>query len=32
MQSGDFNTRLWSLEFDTQQRWENPLMGWASRY
>jgi NADH dehydrogenase (ubiquinone) Fe-S protein 4 len=30
MQSGTFNTRLWRLEFDTQDRWENPLMGWAS--
>lgn len=31
MQSGSFNTRLWNLEYDTQDRWENPLMGWASR-
>ncbi|XP_028399061.1 NADH dehydrogenase [ubiquinone] iron-sulfur protein 4, mitochondrial-like [Dendronephthya gigantea] len=30
MQSGSFNTRLWRLEFNTQDRWENPLMGWAS--
>ena len=30
MQSGSFNTRLWRLEFNTQDRWENPLMGWTS--
>ncbi|XP_038646818.1 NADH dehydrogenase [ubiquinone] iron-sulfur protein 4, mitochondrial [Scyliorhinus canicula] len=30
MQSGVNNTKLWMLEFDTRERWENPLMGWAS--
>lgn len=30
MQSGTFNTRKWKMEFETRQRWENPLMGWAS--
>ncbi|CAH3042407.1 unnamed protein product [Porites lobata] len=30
MQSGTFNTKKWHLEFDTMERWENPLMGWAS--
>ena len=32
MQSGTHNTHEWKLEFDNQERWENPLMGWASRY
>ena len=32
MQSGSHNMRKWSLSFDTQQRWENPLMGWSSTY
>ncbi|GFX49382.1 NADH dehydrogenase iron-sulfur protein 4, mitochondrial [Trichonephila clavipes] len=30
MQSGTFNTRKWKLEFETRERWENPLMGWSS--
>ncbi|XP_051901197.1 NADH dehydrogenase [ubiquinone] iron-sulfur protein 4, mitochondrial [Pristis pectinata] len=30
MQSGTNNTKLWKMEFDTRERWENPLMGWAS--
>uniref|UniRef100_A0A7J7YYL4 NADH dehydrogenase [ubiquinone] iron-sulfur protein 4, mitochondrial n=1 Tax=Pipistrellus kuhlii TaxID=59472 RepID=A0A7J7YYL4_PIPKU len=30
MQSGVNNTKKWRLEFDTRERWENPLMGWAS--
>lgn len=30
MQSGTGNTMHWELVFDTQQKWENPLMGWAS--
>ncbi|XP_065836567.1 NADH dehydrogenase [ubiquinone] iron-sulfur protein 4, mitochondrial-like [Oscarella lobularis] len=30
MQSGTNAARGWRLEFDNQQRWENPLMGWAS--
>ncbi len=31
MQSGSANTNCWKIEFETQERWENPLMGWASR-
>ena len=31
MQSGSDNTNHWQVDFDTQERWENPLMGWASR-
>ena len=31
MQSGTDNINHWQLEFDTQERWENPLMGWTSR-
>uniref|UniRef100_A0A9N6ZEZ7 NADH dehydrogenase [ubiquinone] iron-sulfur protein 4, mitochondrial n=1 Tax=Alona affinis TaxID=381656 RepID=A0A9N6ZEZ7_9CRUS len=30
MQSGTNNTRKWKMEFETRERWENPLMGWAS--
>ncbi|XP_048737764.1 NADH dehydrogenase [ubiquinone] iron-sulfur protein 4, mitochondrial-like [Ostrea edulis] len=30
MQSGVFGTRRWKIEFDTRERWENPLMGWTS--
>ncbi|XP_042191262.1 NADH dehydrogenase [ubiquinone] iron-sulfur protein 4, mitochondrial [Callorhinchus milii] len=30
MQSGVNNTKKWRIEFDTRERWENPLMGWAS--
>ncbi|KAG5841149.1 NADH dehydrogenase [ubiquinone] iron-sulfur protein 4, mitochondrial [Anguilla rostrata] len=30
MQSGVNNTRKWRIDFDTRERWENPLMGWAS--
>ncbi|XP_046861647.1 NADH dehydrogenase [ubiquinone] iron-sulfur protein 4, mitochondrial-like [Xenia sp. Carnegie-2017] len=30
MQSGTFNSKNWRLEFNTQERWENPLMGWTS--
>ncbi|KAA3675435.1 NADH dehydrogenase (ubiquinone) Fe-S protein 4 [Paragonimus westermani] len=30
MQSGTNGCRLWQLEFDNRERWENPLMGWAS--
>ncbi|XP_078266204.1 NADH dehydrogenase [ubiquinone] iron-sulfur protein 4, mitochondrial [Rhinoraja longicauda] len=30
MQSGANNTKQWKIEFDTRERWENPLMGWAS--
>ncbi|GBP17483.1 NADH dehydrogenase iron-sulfur protein 4, mitochondrial [Eumeta japonica] len=30
MQSGTDNIHYWEMEFDTRQRWENPLMGWCS--
>ncbi|KAJ8263056.1 hypothetical protein COCON_G00155130 [Conger conger] len=30
MQSGVNNTRKWKMDFDTRERWENPLMGWSS--
>ena len=30
MQSGIAETKYWKLSFDTQQRWENELMGWSS--
>src|SRR5262245_5378454 len=30
MQSGSMQTRKWRLEFDIQQKWENPLMGWTT--
>ncbi|XP_055708729.1 NADH dehydrogenase [ubiquinone] iron-sulfur protein 4, mitochondrial [Phlebotomus papatasi] len=30
MQSGTNNTHNWEIEFDNRERWENPLMGWAS--
>ncbi|XP_067084120.1 NADH dehydrogenase [ubiquinone] iron-sulfur protein 4, mitochondrial [Osmerus mordax] len=30
MQSGINSTRKWRLDFDTRERWENPLMGWGS--
>ncbi|KAL3867344.1 hypothetical protein ACJMK2_044553 [Sinanodonta woodiana] len=30
MQSGTFNTKNWRIEFETRERWENPLMGWTS--
>lgn len=29
-QSGTFGSNKWRVEMDSQQRWENPLMGWAS--
>ena len=29
-QSGTDATHKWRIEFETQQRWENPVMGWAS--
>lgn len=32
MQTGSANTHHWEMEFDTRERWENPLMGWSSRY
>ncbi|KAB0803182.1 hypothetical protein PPYR_00152 [Photinus pyralis] len=30
MQSGTDNIHQWSMQFDTRERWENPLMGWSS--
>ncbi|KAI9179755.1 ndufs4 NADH dehydrogenase Fe-S protein subunit [Blastocladiella emersonii ATCC 22665] len=30
MQSGNDNTRFWKLEWNNEDRWTNPLMGWAS--
>ncbi|XP_055533185.1 NADH dehydrogenase [ubiquinone] iron-sulfur protein 4, mitochondrial [Wyeomyia smithii] len=30
MQSGTDNIHHWCIEFDNRERWENPLMGWAS--
>ncbi|XP_067127850.1 NADH dehydrogenase [ubiquinone] iron-sulfur protein 4, mitochondrial [Centruroides vittatus] len=30
MQSGTNNTHHWKMEFETRERWENPLMGWSS--
>jgi NADH dehydrogenase (ubiquinone) Fe-S protein 4 len=30
MQSGTDNTLRWEIEFETRERWENPLMGWSS--
>ncbi|XP_055379660.1 NADH dehydrogenase [ubiquinone] iron-sulfur protein 4, mitochondrial [Condylostylus longicornis] len=30
MQSGTHNIQCWKIEFDNRERWENPLMGWAS--
>jgi NADH dehydrogenase (ubiquinone) Fe-S protein 4 len=30
MQSGSATTKRWKIEFETRERWENPLMGWAS--
>lgn len=30
MQSGTNNIHNWEIEFDTRERWENPLMGWSS--
>ncbi|KAE8738315.1 hypothetical protein FOCC_FOCC016215 [Frankliniella occidentalis] len=30
MQSGSANTHHWEMEFESRERWENPLMGWSS--
>ncbi|CAL8099099.1 unnamed protein product [Orchesella dallaii] len=30
MQSGTANINRWRMEFETRERWENPLMGWSS--
>merc|ERR1712227_515480 len=31
MQSGNFKTNNWRIEFDTRERWESPLtLGWTS--
>lgn len=31
MQSGTDNIGFWQIEFETRERWENPLIGWSSR-
>lgn len=30
MQSGTFGTHKWQIQFDTRDRWENPMMGWTA--
>ncbi|KZC09356.1 NADH dehydrogenase [ubiquinone] iron-sulfur protein 4, mitochondrial [Dufourea novaeangliae] len=30
MQCGTNNIHFWQIDFDTRERWENPLMGWTS--
>lgn len=30
MQSGTNNINYWQIDFDTRERWENPLIGWTS--
>lgn len=30
MQSGTNGSKTWRIEFETRERWENPLMGWSS--
>lgn len=30
MQSGTYNTHKWKLDYESRERWENPLMGWTS--
>ncbi len=30
MQSGTNDTKIWRLDFENRERWENPLMGWTS--
>ncbi|CAG9813690.1 unnamed protein product [Phaedon cochleariae] len=30
MQSGTNNIGHWEIDFETRERWENPLMGWCS--
>ena len=32
MQSGTFGTHKWQIQFDTRERWENPMMGWTATY
>jgi len=32
MQSGTNDTHKWKLDYENQERWENPLMGWTSTY
>ena len=29
-QSGSARSNHWKIDFDTQERWENPLLGWSS--
>ncbi|KAI4491461.1 hypothetical protein M0804_002853 [Polistes exclamans] len=30
MQSGTNNINYWQIDFETRERWENPLIGWTS--
>lgn len=30
MQSATNDTKVWKVEFENRERWENPLMGWGS--
>lgn len=30
MQSGIRQTKLWKLDFDVLEKWENPMMGWTT--
>jgi len=32
MQSGTCGTHKWQIQFDTRDRWENPMMGWTATY
>ncbi|KAI9015061.1 hypothetical protein HDU85_001883 [Gaertneriomyces sp. JEL0708] len=32
MQQGVANSQDWTLDFDVQERWENPLMGWNTSH
>jgi NADH dehydrogenase (ubiquinone) Fe-S protein 4 len=32
MQSGENERAMWQLDFDGEQKWENPMMGWASSH
>ncbi|XP_076390334.1 NADH:ubiquinone oxidoreductase subunit 18 isoform X2 [Megachile rotundata] len=32
MQSGTNNINYWQIDFDTRERWENPLIGWTSTH
>lgn len=30
-QAGWDNTKIWKIDLDNQQRWENPLIGYSSK-